>query len=680
MKKVLLNVLFMGLAALLAACTQVPTAPPQPSVPPAAAKPAASSEVIAPNANLRVEGIPAIPKAVADRVAAYTDFRGYGLVGWHPKDRSMLVRHRAAGANIAQIHLLREPGGKPEQITDFPEPVGFASFEPKEGKYIVYSKDTGGNEASAIYRLDLDTRKSTLLSDPDQRSGATWNQAGDKLLIISVPLDRTAAGGTRDKVTTTLTLVDPLKPESKIKLAELPGTGWFGFKFSPNDSKIAATQYRTSTDTTVYLIDAKTGKQEQVLPLASQPTAGFFGFDWSKDSTRMYLTSNAGGEFSELGYLDLPKKELKIISRHIPWDIENFSLSADAKRLVGVVNNNGVDEVRMFDAVTGAELPKPNVPLGSVSGGDWHDSRLDELAFSLNSPQSPGDVYSLNAASGALTRWTTAYAPAGVQPSQFISPELVKWKSFDGREISGWLFLPDAKKFPGKRPVKVDFHGGPEAQATVRFMGRWNYFMNEMGVAILLPNVRGSTGYGKSFTKLDDGFKREDSVKDAGALLDWIGTHPRLDGTRIVISGGSYGGYMSLATAFQYSGKIRAAINIVGISNFVSFLNNTESYRRDLRRVEYGDERDPKMREFQEKIAPLNNADKIRKPLFVIHGKNDPRVPVGEAEQIATKVRGSGTPVWLLIADNEGHGFARRANADFQFFATVKFIENFVLN
>ncbi|MFM2399116.1 MAG: hypothetical protein RL341_1273, partial [Pseudomonadota bacterium] len=341
MKKVLLNVLFMGLASLLAACTQVPTAPPQPSVPLAAAKPAASSEVIAPNANLRVEGIPAIPKAVADRVAAYTDFRGYGLVGWHPKDRSMLVRHRAAGANIAQIHLLREPGGKPEQITDFPEPVGFASFEPKEGRYIVYSKDTGGNEASAIYRLDLEPRKSTLLSDPDQRSSAAWNQAGNRLLVISVPLDRTAAGGSRDKIVTTLTLIDPLKPESKTKLAELPGTGWFGFKFSPDDSKIAATQYRTSTDTTVYLIDAKTGKQEQVLPLAGHPTAGFFGFDWSKDGARLYLTSNAGGEFSELTYLDVPKKELKVISRHIPWDIENFSLSADAKRLVGVVNNNG---------------------------------------------------------------------------------------------------------------------------------------------------------------------------------------------------------------------------------------------------------------------------------------------------------------------------------------------------
>jgi dipeptidyl aminopeptidase/acylaminoacyl peptidase len=246
--------------------------------------------------------------------------------------------------------------------------------------------------------------------------------------------------------------------------------------------------------------------------------------------------------------------------------------------------------------------------------------------------------------------------------------------------ISGWLFAPDAKKFPGKRPVFVDFHGGPEAQSTVRFMGRWNYYINEMGIAVILPNVRGSTGYGKSFAQLDNGFLREDSVKDGGALLDWLTTQPNLDAKRVVVSGGSYGGYMSLAMATNYSERLRGAIDIVGISHFVTFLHNTESYRRDLRRVEYGDERDPKMREFQEKIAPLNNAQRIKVPLFVIHGKNDPRVPYTEAEQIVQKVRANNVPVWYLLADNEGHGFARRVNADFQFYATVKFLETYLLN
>ncbi|MGH6609816.1 MAG: alpha/beta hydrolase family protein, partial [Burkholderiaceae bacterium] len=190
---------------------------------------------------------------------------------------------------------------------------------------------------------------------------------------------------------------------------------------------------------------------------------------------------------------------------------------------------------------------------------------------------------------------------------------------------------------------------------------------------------RGSAGYGKTFLDLDNGIKREDSVKDIGALLDWIATEPRLDASRVMVQGGSYGGYMVLASLVHYSDRLRGGIDVVGISDFVSFLGNTESYRRDLRRVEYGDERDPTVRVVLDKISPLANAGKIRAPLLVVHGKNDPRVPVSEAEQIVAKVRANGTPVWYLMADNEGHGFARKANADFYFYAMVSFIERFLL-
>jgi dipeptidyl aminopeptidase/acylaminoacyl peptidase len=644
-----------------------------------AAATATTAAVIAPNANLRAEGIPDIPKALADRVALYTDFRGHGFVDWHPKERMMLVRHREAGANTAQIYLLRAPGGKLEKLTDFPEPIGSASFDPVNGKYIVYPRDAGGNEATQIFRMDLETRQSTLLSVPDERSSASWNRKGDRVLVAAVPLDKTAQGGTRAAITTTLTSVDPLKPESKTKLTELPGGGWFGFRYSHDDARIAAVQFRTSSDTDVYMIDAKTGAREKLLPAEGAAKAGYQGFEWSRDNKRLFMTTNQSGEFSQLAVFDLTAKELKILSAHIPWDVENFRLSEDGKFLLAVVNNNGRDEVRMFDADSGKELERPQIPAGAVSGGDWHDVQRGTFGFSLNSPQSPGDAYSYDVQTKKLTRWTTAFAPPGVDLNGFASPELVQIKSFDNLPISGWLFLPDAKKFPGKRPVLIDFHGGPEAQSTVGFVGRLNYYLNEMGIAILLPNVRGSTGYGKTFAELDNGFKRKDSVKDGGAFIDWAGTHERLDGKRIVVSGGSYGGYMSLATAVDYSDKIRGAIDVVGISNFVTFLNNTESYRRDLRRVEYGDERDPKMREFHEKIAPLNNASQIKKPLFVIQGKNDPRVPYTEAEQMVAAVRKNEVPVWYLIADNEGHGFQRKANADFQFYATVKFLETTLL-
>ena len=229
--------------------------------------------------------------------------------------------------------------------------------------------------------------------------------------------------------------------------------------------------------------------------------------------------------------------------------------------------------------------------------------------------------------------------------------------------------------FTGKRPVIVSIHGGPEAQARPGFQGRWNYYVNELGIALIEPNVRGSSGYGRTFVSLDNGMKREDSVRDIGALFDWIATQPDLDPARVVVTGGSYGGYMSLAVATMYSDRIAGAIDVVGIANFVSFLENTESYRRDLRRAEYGDERDPAMRALLAKISPVTNAGRIKAPLFVVQGRNDPRVPYTEAEQIVAAARRNGVRVWYLLADNEGHGFARKANVDFLFYAMIAFID-----
>ena len=233
--------------------------------------------------------------------------------------------------------------------------------------------------------------------------------------------------------------------------------------------------------------------------------------------------------------------------------------------------------------------------------------------------------------------------------------------------------------FTGRRPVLIDIHGGPEAQSLVRFGGRANLLTNELGVAVLYPNVRGSTGYGKTFVSLDNGRLREDAVKDIGALLDWIATRPDLDPKRIVVTGGSYGGYMALAVAATYPERIAGAVDAVGISHFVTFLESTESYRRDLRRVEYGDERDPAMRAFLDQISPLTNAHRITRPLFVVQGRNDPRVPMAEAEQIVARVRANpaqqGGGVWYMRAENEGHGFARRENADYLFLAELLFLQ-----
>jgi dipeptidyl aminopeptidase/acylaminoacyl peptidase len=296
-----------------------------------------------------------------------------------------------------------------------------------------------------------------------------------------------------------------------------------------------------------------------------------------------------------------------------------------------------------------------------------------ELAFTHASAKSPGDVFTYDMKANRVTRWTNGNSTS-LNATAFVEPQIIRWKSFDGLEITGLYYHPPSK-FEGVRPVIVNVHGGPESQAHAGFIGRNNYFVNELGIAVIYPNVRGSSGFGKTFLKLDNGRKREDSVKDLGTLLDWIRLQPGLDADRVLIMGGSYGGYMTLAASVHFADRIAASVSSVGISNFVTFLERTETYRRDLRRVEYGDERDPEMRAFLESISPLTHAAKITKPLFVVQGRNDPRVPWTESEQMVATLRKIGTPAWYLLALDEGHGFQKKANADFQFHATVEFVQ-----
>jgi dipeptidyl aminopeptidase/acylaminoacyl peptidase len=327
--------------------------------------------------------------------------------------------------------------------------------------------------------------------------------------------------------------------------------------------------------------------------------------------------------------------------------------------------------------VTNKYSPVQSIPAGVIGGLSWHNDN-NQLAVTINSARSTSDIYVLNSITGKTVRWTESEL-GGLNANELSESMLIKWKSFDGVEISGFYFKP-ASKFTGKRPVIINIHGGPEGQSLPTFQGRNNFALNELGVAMIYPNVRGSVGFGKSFVKLDNGILRENSVKDIGALLDWVAQQPDLDPNRVMIMGGSYGGYMTLAVATHYNDRIRCAVDIVGISNFNTFLKNTESYRRDLRRVEYGDERDPKISEFFEKISPLNNASKITKPLFIIQGGNDPRVPRTEAVQMKEIVKKNGSPVWYLEAKDEGHGFRKKNNVDFQFYSTILFMKEFLLN
>ncbi len=637
---------------------------------------APAQDVVVPNANLKVEGVPPIPAALARAVALYTEFRPRSLASWHPVKRELLVATRAT--NTTQLFAARSPLGALVQITDYAEPVRNGAWWPAQPEVLVFARDAGGNEQQQVYRLDPGAKEPVLLTDPariHQPTGIT--RARDRMLISSTDVDK--AGGRRENPTLDLTLLDPLAPAKAVKIATLPGTGWGDFSFSFDDRRLAMTEFKSVTESYVWVMDVATGERRRVFPAAGAEagrTIASSEVNFARDGKGLFLTTDRDGEFQRAAHLDLESGRLEYFGP-ANRDVEQLVLAPDGRTLALVVNDAGVGVLRLYDADTRRELPQPMVPIGTVRGVQWHHD-AGALAFVLDSAQSPGDVYVLDRASNAVTRWTESKVE-GLDAGAFRPQQPIAWKSFDGREITGFITRPPAK-FTGRRPVMIQIHGGPEAQARPGFLGRWNYYVNELGIAIVEPNVRGSTGYGKTFVALDNGMKREDSVRDIGALLDWIASDPDLDPKRVVVAGGSYGGYMSLAVATTYPERIAGAIDVVGIANFVTFLERTESYRRDLRRVEYGDERDPRMREFLTRISPVNNAAKIARPLFVAHGKNDPRVPYTEAEQIVETVRGRGTPVWYLLAGNEGHGFAKKENADFYFYATIRFLQQTLLD
>lgn len=661
-------VLALAAVAFLAACAAPPANPP------------AVEAAITPSPALHVEGLPPVPQRLLAPIQRWTSVSGHRFVDWHPTGREMLVSHRPPGASTTQIFRVRAPLAPLEPLTDGADPVSVANWEPRHGRYIVFARGSRGNEAFQLYRLDPDTRAVTQLTDPDQRHALQgWLKSKSLMVVTSVPLDRTAAGGRRGEITTTVSLIDALQPASRRVVAELPGGGWFGAEVSPDERQLAMTRYVSAAESEIWLIDLGDGQRRRLLPAAGEVLrASHFVSAWMPDGRSLLLGSDRAGEFREVMRFELDSGALTRLSADIPWDTGASQVSADGRWLAFTVNVDGRDELRVLDRGTALARPDlPDLPQGSIGSIGWHHAR-PELALVVDSAQGPSTVYSFEPASSQVLAWTQPAADPTLDLASLPDQQVVRWLAFDGRTISGVLTLPPAR-FAGPRPVLMLMHGGPESQAKQGWRGRLNFLVQELGVALLEPNVRGSSGYGKTFLTLDNGRLREDSVKDMASALDWVAGQPRLDADRVLAIGGSYGGYMALAASVRLADRIAGAVSVVGISNFVSFLENTESYRRDLRRVEYGDERDPAMRAFLQGISPLNLAGDIRKPLFVVQGKNDPRVPWTESEQIVRKLQARGTPVWYLLADNEGHGFARRENADFYFAALATFIEQTLL-
>jgi dipeptidyl aminopeptidase/acylaminoacyl peptidase len=625
--------------------------------------------------NRTTENVPEIPADLVERLNRYQNTRGANVAGWTADD-CLLVSTRFA--ETAQVHRVCQPLGMREQLTFYPEPVAGVTAAPKDAwrRGFVFGKDRGGDEFSQLYWFDDATRSTTLLSDGkrSQNGGTVLNHDGSLMAWAS-----TARNGTdRD-----LWIRDTKTGQSRVLLSE--GGNWGALDFSPDSRRLLVSRYVSANESYPGEVDVASGKLT-LFPVDGGKAA-FGGFQFAGDGKAVYFVSDEPfegkpSEFRTLRYHEPDSGKLQQLSTP-DWGVDSFEVSEDGRHLAYVTNEDGIDRLTVLALPSHREVRLPELPVGLV-GGLAFSPDGKRLALTLNSAASPSDAYVIDLGSAKLERWTRSEV-GGLDASKFVAPTLVRFPTFDAvdgkpRTIPAFFYKPAQPAKNGKHPVIISIHGGPEAQAQPGFSPNTQFLVNELGVAVLVPNVRGSAGYGKSYLLLDNAAKREDSVKDIGALLDWIAQQPELDATRVGVTGGSYGGYMTLAALMHYGDRIKAGVEVVGISDFSTFLTNTESYRRDLRRAEYGDERDPAMKAVFDRISPLKNASKIRTPLFVAQGKNDPRVPYTEAEQIVKAVRGNGQPVWFLMFDDEGHGFRKKANSDLYGAASVLFWQEHLLD
>lgn len=623
--------------------------------------------------NRTTENVPPIRPELIEQLNRYQNTRGASVEGW-TSDGCLIIGTRFA--ETAQAHRVCQPLGAREQLTFYPEPVAGITVAPAASprKGFVFAKDQGGNEFSQLYWFDLGNREVQLLSDGQrsQNGGSVFSEDGRWLAY---------AGTGRNGKDRDIYLRDMQGGQSR-RVLENEGS-WNAMGFSPDNTQLLVMRYLSASDSRPGVVDVATGKLT-MFPVEGG-TASFGRFAFTPDGKGVYFISDEpldgqAQEFKSLRRHDLATNKVTRVGPRIDWDVQGFDLSRDGQYLAYTSNEDGITRLRVLELPSMREVALPELPIGVISGAAFSPDGK-RLAVSLNSAISPSDAYVIDLAGKRAARWTESEV-GGLDASKFVAPSLIRYPTFDQvdgktRTIPAFYYRPANAN--GKLPVIINIHGGPEAQSYPTFNPTAQYLANELGVAMLVPNVRGSSGYGKTYLSLDNAEKREDSVRDIGALLDWIARQPELDASRVGVMGGSYGGYMVLASLQHYPERIKAGIDVVGISDFTTFLNNTESYRRDLRRAEYGDERKPEMQAVFERISPLNNAHKIKSALFVAQGKNDPRVPYTEAEQIVKAARANGGPVWYLLYDDEGHGFRKKANSDYFNAASMQFWQTYLL-
>ena len=613
--------------------------------------------------NVTVDGVPAIPMSVVDGLTPYARSRQARMVAWHPVERRIVIV--TTFDNVPQLHHVGFPGGARTQITFFTDgvpPRPGAVFAPKADS-VVYQKDTsGGGEANQLLRQDFATGAITLITDGKSRNGAPAISRSGLVAYDSTRRD----GKNRD-----LYIVNPADPSTTRLLAETTGS-WTAIDWSDDEKALLVAELLSSAETYLWRIEVPGGRRTLLTPKGGRPVR-WQAAAFAPDSQSVYAAGNLNGETARVWRLS--QGEWTAVT---PADmvVEGFALSADGKTMAVAVDTGTASQLHLLDA-NGTPKLTPAIPAGIISGLVWHPQR-NEVAFNVEGARAFSDVYSVDAASNRVDRWTSSEMAVG-NLDMLPDARVISWKSFDGLEISGVLYAPPAT-FTGPRPVIINVHGGPAERERPRNIGRSNYFRNELGIAIIYPNIRGSLGRGRSFEALDNGRLRGNAVKDIGALLDWIAAQPTLDKTRVLIAGPSYGGFIALASAIEYGDRLRAVNPAFGITDFLTYLESTEPSRQGDRNAEYGDPADPEMRAFLARISPLSNVSRLKVPVFIAAGAKDTRVPISQAETLVKALKANGTPVWYVRFEDAGHLELTPATNDFSLYTWIMFVRQYLIN
>jgi dipeptidyl aminopeptidase/acylaminoacyl peptidase len=625
---------------------------------------------------LILEGAPRIPPTLDDELSRYQSSRSSWFADWTPDGKSIFIKTRFNGIN--QVHFVDHPGSAREQLTFTSEAVGEISRQPG-GQLLAFTMNEGGSGFDQIYLLDPRNGATRLLTDgASLNNRLVWDRSGRRIAWRSTRRD-----GMHNDIWV-MSIDDPHSARPVLLVSD--GALWKPVSFSDDGKRLLVQHYAGITESMIYQLDLASGQLVLLVGDPTRPSSNVAtGFDAAGKGA--HFITNQRDRAAEIGWMPLDHSgAVEFVPENIAWDVTEFELSDDRRRGAFVTNEEGISRLYLFDPAKQRYRRVNRTPIGVISGLKFSpDGR--QIGMTISTSRTPSDAFVLSLGRRPLhyrrlVRWTFGEV-GGLDTDQFVEPQLIHFRApFITQErvlmMPAFYYRPRDRKPP--YPVVLYIHGGPEGQFRPAFNSTIQMWLDTLGVAVIAPNVRGSLGYGYGYLSMDDGELREHAVHDIGALLDWIELQPELDAGRVAVFGASYGGYMSLATAVHYGERIRAAVDRAGISNFVTYLENTQGYRRDLRRVEYGDERIPETRAFLERISPLNNVDRIDTPLLIVQGRNDPVVPESESAQMVAALRQRGRTVWYMNALNEGHNYARKENRDVFEQVTYLFLRQFLLD